>query len=41
MPQNSKPRLARLEAGFAVAIALWIVSISAWAIYGAVYGSAQ
>jgi hypothetical protein len=33
--------LARLEAGFAVAIALWIATISAWAIYGALYGSAQ
>ena len=31
--------VTRVETGFAVAIAVWIASISAWALYGVVHGA--
>ena len=30
--------VTRVERGFAVAVALWIASISAWALYGVLHG---
>lgn len=41
MVREPRRRLARVEAGFAVAIVLWIASISVWAVYGALSGGAR